>query len=103
VARDMEAGRPGYDKLPRARLWYQVGMLYQQQGRFAEALEAYARVTERDESEGLVRAYSGLRRGEIFLAQKNLEDARAEYERVAALPYEGPKREAEKRLRSLGG
>lgn len=103
VARDMEAGRPGYDQLPRARLWYQVGMLYQQQGRFAEALAAYARVTERSESEGLVRAYSGLRRGEIFLAQQNLEEARAEYERVAALPYEEPKREAEKRLNSLGG
>lgn len=102
VAHDMEAGKPGYNKVPRERLWYQVGMLYQQQGRYAEALEAYARVTERSDSDGLMKAYSGLRRGEIFAAQNRVELARAEYERVAAMPYDEPRRQAQLRLHTLG-
>lgn len=102
VAHDMAAGKPGYDKVPRERLWYQIGMLYQQQARFAEALDAYGRVTERSDSDGLMKAYSGLRRGEIFAAQNRPELARAEYERVAALPYDEPRRQARERLRTLG-
>ena len=100
VARDMEAGRPGYNKLPRERLWYQVGILYQRQGQFPEALEAYGRVAEQS-SDGLLKAYTGLRRGEIYIAQNRLEHARAEYQRVAAMPYEEARRQAEVRLRSL--
>lgn len=102
VAHDVEAGKPGYNKVPRERLWYQIGMLYHQQARFAEALEAYARVTERSDSDGLMKAYSGLRRGEIFAAQNRVELARAEYERVAAMPYDEPRRQAQLRLRTLG-
>lgn len=102
VAQDMEAGRPGYDKIPRDRLWYQIGTLYQQQSRWSEALDAYARITDRGDSDGLVRAYSGLRRGEIFLAQNRPDLAREEYQRVAALPYEEPRRKAQERLQALG-
>jgi len=102
VAQDMEAHKPGYEKLPRERLWYQVGYLHQQMHQFSEALEAYDHVTERHESDGLLRAYSGLRRGEIFLARNQPQQARAEYERVAALPYEEPRREARLRLQNLG-
>ena len=100
VARDMEAGKPGYHKLPRERLWYQIGVLYQRQGQFPEALEAYGRVAEQS-SDGLLKAYTGLRRGEIYIAQNRLEHARAEYQRVAGMPYEEARRQAEVRLRSL--
>jgi tetratricopeptide (TPR) repeat protein len=100
VARDMEAGKPGYHRLPRERLWYQIGFLYQRQGQFAEALEAYERVAEQG-SDGLLKAYTGLRRGEIYIAQNRLDNARAEYRRVAAMPYEEARRQAELRLRSL--
>jgi tetratricopeptide (TPR) repeat protein len=102
VAQDMERGKPGYHKIPRERLWYQVGFLHQRLGQLSEALDAYTRVTSEKDADGLVRAYSGLRRGEIFLARNQLQLARAEYEQVAALPYEEPRREAQLRLRSLG-
>lgn len=102
VAEAADAGRFGAGKVPRERLWYQVGVLYQQQGKLAEALDAFARVTNRSDSDGLVLAYSSLRRGEIYLAQNQPERARTEYERVAALPYEEPRREAQERLRTLG-
>ena len=102
VARDMERGRPGYNKLPRERLWYQIGVLYQKQNQWNEALDAYARVTEKPTADGLLKAYTGLRRGEIFLAQNHPDRARAEFERVAAMPYEEARRQAEERLRTLG-
>lgn len=100
VAREMEAGKPGYHRLPRERLWYQIGVLYQRQGQLPEALDAYARVAEQS-GDGLLKAYTGLRRGEIYIAQNRLEHARAEYQRVAAMPYEEARRQAEVRLRSL--
>jgi tetratricopeptide (TPR) repeat protein len=101
VANDMEAGRPGYDKLPRERLWYQIGVLYQQRGEWTQALNAFAKITDRSDSDGLLKAYSGLRRGEIFLAQNRPDQARAEYQRVADLPYEATRLEARQRLRTL--
>lgn len=101
AARHREAGAPGYQKIPRERLYYEIGSLHQRLGEFDKALAAYAEVSERADSDGLLRAYSGLRRGEIFLAQRHRELARAEYERVAALPYEEPRRQAEERLRVL--
>ena len=101
VAQAMEAGRPGYDKLPRDRLWYQVGSLYQEQHQLKEALDAYEHVTERDGSDGLVKAYCKLRRGEIFAARGRNELAREEYQQVVALPYEEPRRLAQERLRTL--
>ena len=101
AARDMEAGRPGYHRLPRERLWYQIGVLYQREGQYAEALAAYARVSDHSGADGLLKAYTGLRRGEIYLAQNRLESARSEYQRVAAMPYEEARRQAEARLRSL--
>ncbi len=102
VARDMEAGKPGYHKLPRERLWYQIGDLYYKQGQFEEALQAFAKVTDHNEGDGLLKAYSGLRRGEIFQSQNRMELARAEYRRVARLPYEETRLQAEQRLRQLG-
>lgn len=101
VAEEMEAGRPGFDKLPRDRVWYQVGVLYQKQGQLDKALQAFARVTEKKDGDGLLKAHSGLRRGEIFLAQNRTDQARAEFERVAGLPYEDPRRQAQERLRTL--
>jgi predicted negative regulator of RcsB-dependent stress response len=50
-----------------------------------------------------MKAYCGLRRGEIFLAQNRLDRARAEYERVAAMPYDEPRKEAQQRLRAMDG
>lgn len=102
VAEAMEAGRPGYDKLPRERLWYQIGVLRQKQGQWDQALEAFARVTDSADGDGLLKAHSGLRRGEIFLAQSRPEQARAEYRRVADLPYEETRQQAHERLRKLG-
>lgn len=100
-AERMEAGVPGYHKVPRERLYYQIGILHQRLGQFDRALHAYGQVTEKPDSDGLLKAYSGLRRGEIFIAQKHRDLARAEYERVAALPYDEPRREAQVRLRAL--
>lgn len=102
VANDMEAGRAGYEKLPRERIWYQVGVLYQRQGELEPALQAFARITNHKDSDGLIKAHSGLRRGEIFLAQNRPEQARAEFERVAGLPYDEPRRLAREHLRGLG-
>ena len=103
VAKELDAGKFGPDKVPRERLWYQVGTMYQQRGKHAEALDAYARVADRHEGDGLMKAYSGLRRGEIFLAQNRMDRARAEYERVAAMPYDEPRKEAQARLRTMDG
>lgn len=101
AAERLEAGTPGYRKLPRERLYYEIGILHQRLGQYDKALQAYGQVTERPDSDGLLIAYSALRRGEIFLAQNHPERARVEYERAAALPYEEPRREAQVRLRSL--
>jgi tetratricopeptide (TPR) repeat protein len=101
VAEDMEEGRPGYDKLPRERVWYQIGVLYQKQGDLEEALLAFGRVTDRSDSDGLLKAHSGLRRGEIFLTQNRPDQARSEFERVASLPYAEPRRLAQERLSNL--
>jgi tetratricopeptide (TPR) repeat protein len=101
VAAELEAGKFGPGKVPRERLWYQIGTLYQQQGKQSEALEAYAKVTDHSDSDGLVKAYAGLRRGEIFSAQNRHDRARAEYERVAAMPFEEPRRQAQERLRAM--
>ena len=101
AARRLDANAPGYDKVPRERLYYEIGSLHQRLGQYDNALAAFAQVIERADSDGLLKAYSGLRRGEIFQAQRRRELALAEYERVAALPYEGPRREAELRLRAM--
>ncbi len=103
VANDVDARKFGPDKVPRERLWYQIGNMYQQRGKQAEALEAYGRVTDRPNGDGLMKAYCGLRRGEIFLAQNRMDRARAEYERVAAMPYDEPRKEAQARLRTMDG
>jgi len=102
VAEKLEAGTPGYSKVPRERLYYQIGTLHQQHGQLEKALRAYGQITERSDGDGLMKAHSGLRRGEIYLAQNRPERARAEYERVAAMPYDEPRRQAQLRLRSLG-
>ncbi|MBI2955768.1 MAG: DUF3808 domain-containing protein [Acidobacteria bacterium] len=101
VARDAEAGKFGH-RVPRDRLWYQIGTLHQQLRQHEQALDAYGRIINNNDGDGLMKAYSGLRRGEIFLAQNHLDQARAEYQRVAAMPYEEPRREAEAKLRTLG-
>ena len=101
AARRLEADAPGYDKIPRERLYYEIGSLHQRLGQLDSALQAYAQVIEHADSDGLLKAYSGLRRGEIFQAQRQRELARAEYERVAALPYEAPRREAQQRLQAM--
>lgn len=103
VAKEVDAGKYGPNKVPRERLWYQIGIMYQQQGKYAEALEAYGHVTDRHEGDGLMKAYCGLRRGEIFLTQNRTDRARAEYERVAAMPYDEPRKEAQARLRVMDG
>lgn len=104
VAKDMEDGKPGYDKLPRERVWYQVGVLAQQQGDYKQALDAFAKVMNgnSDEDDAVVlKAQSGLRRGEIYMAQNHPQLARAEYEKVAAMPDDQARHDAEERLRVL--
>ncbi len=101
VATELEAGKFGTGKVPRERLWYQIGTLYQQQGKPNEALDAYAKVTDHSDSDGLVKAHAGLRRGEIFAAQNRMDRARAEYERVAAMPFDEPRRQAQERLQAM--
>ena len=101
VARDLEAGKFGEGKVPRERLWYQIGTLYQQQRKYSEALEAYTKVTDHSNSDGLIKAHAGLRRGEVFAAQNRMDRARAEYERVAAMPYDEPRRLAQERLHTM--
>ncbi|MGH9787664.1 MAG: tetratricopeptide repeat protein, partial [Candidatus Acidiferrales bacterium] len=103
VAKELDAGKFGPEKVPRERLWYQIGTMYQQRGKYAEALEAYGHVSDRHDGDGLMKAYSGLRRGEIFLTQNRMDRARAEYERVAAMPFDEPRREAQQRLRVMDG
>jgi len=101
VVEQVEAGVPGYSKVPRERLYYQIGIMHLQVGELDRALSAFFHVSEREEGDGLVKAFSALRRGEIHVAQKQLERARAEFERVAAMPYEEPRRLAQQRLRAL--
>ena len=101
VVEQVEAGVPGYSKVPRERLYYQIGIMHLQVGELDRALSAFFHVGEREEGDGLVKAFSALRRGEIYIAQKQPERARAEFERVAAMPYEEPRRLAQQRLRAL--
>ena len=101
VAKDLDAGKFGQGKVPRDRLWFQIGTLCQQRGKSNEALDAYSQITDHNDSDGLVKAHAGLRRGEIFARQNRLDRARAEYERVAAMPYDEPRRQAQERLRAM--
>lgn len=101
VAERLEAGVPGYSKLPHERLYYQIGIMHLQLGELDKALAAFTTVTDGAEGDGRVRAFSALRRGEIYTAQKKLDRARTEFERAAAMPYEEPRRLARRRLRSL--
>jgi tetratricopeptide (TPR) repeat protein len=101
VVEQVEAGVPGYSKVPRERLYYQIGIMHLQMGELDQALSAFSHVGEREEGDGLVKAFSALRRGEIYVAQKQPERARAEFERVAAMPYEEPRQLAQQRLRAL--
>ncbi|MFB3154544.1 MAG: hypothetical protein ACE10I_08740, partial [Candidatus Acidiferrales bacterium] len=78
-----------------------IGIMHLQVGELDRALSAFFHVGEREEGDGLVKAFSALRRGEIYVAQKQPERARAEFERVAAMPYEEPRRLAQQRLRAL--
>ncbi len=97
----LEAGQPGYHKIPRDRLYYEIGSLHQQLGQFDNALAAYGKITEEKESDSPLRAYAALQRGDIFRAKKEPEKARTEYQIVVSLPYEEPRRQAQERLRKL--
>lgn len=100
VVRRLEDSRPGYQRLPRERLCYQLGALYQRQREHQHALAAYSKITESG-GDGLLVAYARLRRGEVLQALKRRDEARAEYQRVATMPFEEPRREAAERLRAM--
>ncbi len=97
----LEAGRPGYDKVPRDRLYYEIGMLHQKIGQFDKALQAYGKITEQEDSDTRLRAYAALHRGDIFNAKQQPEKARAEYQLAASLPHQEPREQAQKRLKSI--
>lgn len=97
----LEAGKPGYDKLPRDRVYYEIGMLSQKTGQFDNALQAFGRLTQHEDSDTRLKASAALHRGDIFQAKKQPEKARAEYQLAASLPHEELRAEARKRLQKL--
>ncbi|MBI4462459.1 MAG: DUF3808 domain-containing protein, partial [Acidobacteria bacterium] len=103
LAKKVEAGAPGYDRVARDRLYYQIGSLQQHQGEYEAALAAFEKAVPTPEADGLLSAYVSVRKGEIFLAQKRPQQARQECDRVLALPYPEPRAEAERLLLALDG
>lgn len=101
IAEKVEKRALGFERLSRQRLYYQIGSLHERCENYDQALEAFEKVTAAPEADGLLRAHASLRRGEVFLAQKRPEEARREWERVLALPYPGPRSEAQRYLQSL--
>lgn len=101
VAQRFETGAPGYSKVSPDRLYLEIGSLRQQLGELGSAMEAYARVCEAKESVSPLQANCLLQRGDIFAAQNRPDQARAAYERVAAMPYQELCQRAQERLRKL--
>jgi len=101
IAAQVEANAPGYERVPRDRLYYQMGSLHQRQGDYEKALAAFEHITSGTSANGLLAAYSHLRKAEIYLAQNRLDKAREEYKRVLTVPYPEPRAQAERALKVL--
>lgn len=101
IAAQVEAGAPGYDRVPRDRLYYQIGSLHQRQGNYEKALAAFEHITTESSANGVLAAYSYMRKAEIYLAQNRLDKAREEYKRVLAMSYPEPRAQAERVLQVL--
>jgi len=101
IAAQVEANAPGYDRVPRDRLYYQMGSLHQRQGDYEKALAAFDHITNGTTANGLLAAYARLRKAEIYLAQNRLDNAREEYKRVLTLAYPEPRAQAERALKVL--
>lgn len=101
VARRSKNGAPGYGKVPLSKLYFEIGAMHQQRREYDQALDAFERAGNGEKADGRVRAYSHLRRGEIFLEQKKTDRAREEFQRVTKTGYEEPSKQARKHLRKL--
>lgn len=97
----VERRAPGFERMPRGRLYYQIGAIHQRRENYEEALGAFARVTGAAESDDLLSAYASVRKGEVYLALNQLEQVREECARVLALAYPGPRGEAQRLLDKL--
>jgi tetratricopeptide (TPR) repeat protein len=103
VAQRNATGAPGYNKVPVGRLYFEIGTMQQAMEKLDDALRSFTRTSRDEDTDGLVQAFARLRRGTILLQLKQTEDARAEFERVARMSYDEPKRQARVQLRKLGG
>ncbi|MFQ5927651.1 MAG: tetratricopeptide repeat protein, partial [Terriglobia bacterium] len=101
LAEKVELGDPGYERVSKERLYYQIGSLYQQLQNYESALAAFEKVTAIPKADGLLSAYSSVRRGEIYLVQNRPKQVRRECERVLAMPYAGPRSQAQRLLQKL--
>lgn len=100
VARGAETGQ-GFTGLRRDKLYYQLGVLLENNGDPTRALAYYDRIAGMDSSEGVLRAYALLREGEIYLGQKRAEKAQEMFRAAAAMPYAEPRQVALARLKAL--
>lgn len=101
IVEKVERSVPGFYRVAPDRLYYQIGSLQQRLGDFSQALAAFEKITEAPEADGLITAYSRVRRGQIFLAQNRPELVRRECEQVLAMPYAEPKAQAQQLLQAL--
>ncbi|MFQ5817216.1 MAG: tetratricopeptide repeat protein [Terriglobia bacterium] len=101
MAERVERREPGYERVARERLYYQIGSFHQQLRNYEAALAAFEKVTAIPEADGELSAYSRVRKGKIFLAQNQPEQVRRECERVLTMPYAGPRSQAQQLLREL--
>jgi len=101
IAAQVEARAPGYERVPRDRLYYQLGALHQRQRNYTKALAAFDQVTTESGANSVLTAYARMRKAEIYLAQNKLDKARQEYQHVLTMPYPEPRAQAQQVLRAL--
>ena len=101
VAKRSKSGSPGYGRAPLGRLYFEIGTMQLRMNKLDKALASFELSSQQKDTDGLVRAYARLRRGDILLQQNHPEQARKEFELVAAMPYKKPKQQAQAKLKKL--
>lgn len=101
VARKMEEQEPNFTRVPSDRLYYQIGSLEQRLGNYEQALAVFEKVIGSPTADGLISAFSRVRKGEIYLVQNRHEEARQECETVLASAHAEARAQAQQLLLRL--
>ncbi len=101
IVRKAENGVPGFDRAPLDKVYYEIAAIYEKKGSTDAALAYYSKASQWNKAQQSVRAYSLLRRGEIYQRLQQPTKAREMYEAAAKLNVPETQRLANERLKSL--